>query len=238
MTGNAGEGMHPVRLGALHLDRAPAEPGIYAWYVRIALSEGDWRPRLQNGVDAAGGDLTAALNDYVRIHQPSPITLRGQASYHLPWAGEIRQQGVSDEDGTGSGTRLDLHVADVADDPEARQLLSALLRAAPPVFASPLYIGVATNLRQRLAEHKKSFEDASAIIRRNPDRASLLQQQGRDLGARLAGAGIPFERLECWVLPASGTSIPSDGALAKQRLVAQAAEWVLQRIFQPILGRK
>lgn len=230
--------MQPVRLSALGLDRAPAEPGIYAWYARIALSESDWRPRLQKGVDAAGGDLIAALNDYVRMHQPGPITLRGQASYHLPWTGEIRQQGVSDEGRSASGTRLDLHVADVADDPEARQLLSALLRAAPPVFASPLYIGVATNLRQRLAEHKRSFEAASAVIRQNPEQASLLQHQGKDLGARLAGAGIPLERLECWVLPASGNSIPSGGTQAKQRSVAQAAEWVLQRIFQSILGRK
>lgn len=238
MTGSAGKDMQPARLGALHLDRAPTEPGIYAWYARIALSEGDWRPRVQNGTDVAGGDLTAALNDYVRLHQPGPISLRGLASYHLAWAGEIRQQGVSDEAEPGSGTRLDLHTAEVSDDPEARQLLSALLRAAPPVFASPLYIGVATNLRQRLAEHKRSFEAASAVIRRSPEQAALLQHRGKDLGARLAGAGIPLERLECWVLPASGMAMPSDGAQAKQRSVAQAAEWVLQRIFQPILGRK
>jgi hypothetical protein len=239
MTGTVpGGSVSPSRLGALQLDRAPVGPGIYAWYCRIPLSEADWRPRLQGGLDAAGGDLTAALNDYVRVHQPGPIALRGLARYDLAWTGEIRQQGVSDELQPGSGTRLDLHLAEIADDPEARRLLSALLRAAPPVFASPLYIGVATNLRQRLADHKRSFEAASAVIRRSPDQAVLLQHRGKDLGARLAGAGIPLERLECWVLPTPEMSIPSDVAQVKQRSVAQAAEWMLQRIFQPILGRK
>jgi hypothetical protein len=231
--------VEPTRLGALHVDRAPTGPGIYAWYVQIALSETDWLPRLQGGIDVAGNDLTSALNDYVRVHQPGPIALRGLASYHMAWTGEIRQQSVSDAAEPSSGTRLDLQLAATSEDPQGRRLLSALLRAAPPVFASPLYIGVAINLRQRLNEHKKSFEEASAVIRQRPDLAPLMQLRGKDLGARLAGAGIPLERLECWVLPTQGAmSMPSDAAQAKQRSIAKTAEWVLQRIFQPILGRQ
>jgi hypothetical protein len=157
----------------------------------------------------------------------------------LSWKGEIRQESVSDVAESDSDTRLDLQLGETAKDREERRLLSQLLRAAPPVFASPLYIGVATNLRQRLSDHKKSFERASTAIRQRPDLASSLQLRGKDLGTRLAGAGIPLERLECWVLPAPGMmSVPSDMAQGKQRSVAQAAEWVLQRIFQPILGRQ
>jgi hypothetical protein len=233
------DSVKPWRLSALHLERAPTGPGIYAWYAHIALSETDWQPRFQEGVDVAGGDLTNALNDYVRIHQPPSIALRGTASYRLSWKGEIRQESVSDVAESDSDTRLDLQLGETAKDREERRLLSQLLRAAPPVFASPLYIGVATNLRQRLSDHKKSFERASTAIRQRPDLASSLQLRGKDLGTRLAGAGIPLERLECWVLPAPGMmSVPSDMAQGKQRSVAQAAEWVLQRIFQPILGRQ
>ena len=235
----SGDSVQPTRLAALHLDRAPTGPGIYAWYAHVALSDADWLPRLKEGVDVAGGDLVSALNDYARIHQPGPIALRGLASYRMTWTGEIRPQSVSDLQGSGSGTRLDHQLADAVEMPEERRLLSALMRAAPPVFASPLYIGVATNLRQRLSEHKKSFEEASAAIRRRPDLASSMQFRGKNLGTRLAGAGIPLERLECWVLTTPDmASIPSDAAKTKERSVAQAAEWVLQRIFQPILGRQ
>jgi hypothetical protein len=71
----SGDSIKPSCLSALQLDRAPTGPGIYAWYASIALSETDWQPRLQEGADVAGSDLTAALNDYVRAHQPGPIAL-------------------------------------------------------------------------------------------------------------------------------------------------------------------
>lgn len=232
------KGITPIRLSALQLDRAPSSPGIYAWYANVALSESDWKPRMREGVDTAETFLINAINDYARAHQHGSIRLRGQGGYHLTWKGELKQENVSDSQEQTSTTNLESHLSEISRNPEDRKLLSALLKSAPPVFASPLYIGVATNLKQRLAEHRKAFETASAAIRQRPDRASALQHRGKDLGTRLAGAGIAFEHLECWVLPTADLGVSSSLGTPKQRVVAQAAEWVLQRIFQPVLGRQ
>ncbi len=235
-TGN--EPASPKRLGALELDLAPDLPGIYAWYAQLALSADDWRPRMRDGVDAAGFDLINAIEDYAHIHEPEAVELKGAATYGLNWLGSIRRQSITQRTTGSPESLIQGRLSELAATADDRRLLTQLLLSAPPVFASPLYIGVATNLRERLAEHRASFEKANTLLRSKPEQASSLQFLGRDLGARLAGAGIPLERLECWILTAPQPPPVGSGPTANQRSVAQAAEWILQRIFQPILGRQ
>lgn len=232
----------PTRLGALELDLAPDAPGIYAWYAKIALSSSDWRPRLQGDRDLARDDLRSAVIDYARLHVPAPLHLSGAAPYGLKWTGLLRKQSVAEEDQEGR-TRIETQLEGFDEMPENRQLLTELLRTAPPIFASPLYIGVATNLRLRLAEHKASFETAKLVLKNAPKRAEEYQFRGKDLGTRLAGSGIPLERLECWIiaapqLAAKPTEASTLASSTERRGAAHVAEWVLQRIFQPILGRQ
>lgn len=237
-----GEAQQPQRLSALDADLAPQVPGIYAWYAQLALSEDDWRPRMRGDVDLAAFDLHRAVADYANAHRPEPIHLHGEGSYGLNWAGTIRREAISDRVDDITINRVEAHISEISTDPQNRRLLTTLLRAATPVFASPLYIGVATNLRTRLAQHKADYEQAKAEIRNDPTASARLQFDGDSFGARLAGAGIQLDRLECWVLPASAII---DGKIERQgagnhsnRSVAQAAEWILQHIFQPVLGRK
>ncbi|NOR03457.1 hypothetical protein HGK72_25750 [Mycolicibacterium fortuitum] len=236
LTGN--EPASPTRLGALELDLAPDLPGIYAWYAQLALSADDWRPRMCGGIDIAGADLINAIEDYARIHEAAPVELKGAATYGLNWFGSIQRQSVTRQDTDSGESLIHSRLDELASTADNRRLLTHLLRSAPPVFASPLYIGVATNLRQRLAEHRASFEKANTLLRSQPDQASNLQFLGRDLGARLAGAGIPLERLECWILTAPELPPVAPEPATNHRPVAQAAEWIVQRIFQPILGRQ
>ncbi len=133
------------------------------------------------------------------------------------------------------------HIADLAAEPEVRQLLIGLLRAATPTFASPLYIGVATNLRTRLSEHRTAYETARANLRLKPSAASHMQFEGESFGERLAGAGMQLEHLQCWMLQVDfvATFFQSSRETMTARQIAESAEWVLQRIFfQPVLGRK
>ncbi len=236
-TGND-PGSPPTRLGALELDLAPDLPGIYAWYAQLALSEDDWRPRMRNGFDVAGFDLVNAIEDYARIHEPAAVELKGAATYGLNWFGSIRRQSITRRSAGSAESPINDRLGELAATADNRRLLTQLLLSAPPVFASPLYIGVATNLRERLAEHRASFEKANTLLRSKPEQAANLQFLGRDLGARLAGAGIPLERLECWIMTAPQPPPADSGPTTNQRSVAQAAEWIVQRIFQPILGRQ
>jgi hypothetical protein len=236
---------HPVapqRLDALDIDLAPDLPGIYAWYARLALSRDDWRARCHGDLDLAARDLDKAVADYAHIHQPEPLELRGDGSYGLNWFGTIRQDSISEPSADGDASRVEVQLGELSSDPSSRRLFIQLLLAATPIFASPLYIGVATSLRSRLAEHKADYEGAKTVIRNNPSASARLQFGGESFGARLAGCGIQLERLECWILPTIAIADQPDGDVKQKyrehRSVARTAEWVLQRIFQPVLGRK
>ncbi|OZD87677.1 hypothetical protein CH260_24745 [Rhodococcus sp. 05-2256-B2] len=231
----------PKRFGALELDMAPDVPGIYAWYAKVALSERDWEPRLRGDRDLATFELNRAIMDYVNVHRTGPVHMAGPGKYGLNWSATLNRESAADLDEVTETSRLGLRLAEVSANPEQRRLLADLLLAASPIFASPLYIGVATNLRGRLAEHKKAYEAAYAQLRQNPALADVMQFNGQSLGERLAGCGIRLERLDVWVLP-SGTEFlglgTNDDGRAQRRVVAQNAEWVLQRVFQPVLGRQ
>jgi hypothetical protein len=232
----------PERLGALELDRAPDVPGIYAWYARLPLSLHDWKPRIHvdTGEDLAVADLLRAITTYSRTHEPAEVALQGRGTYGLDWIGQFHRQSITDEFQDGSN-RLTRRIEDTSQEGDARRLLIQLLRNAPPVFASPLYIGVATNLRQRLLAHKEAYENARAQARNDPSVLERLQFEGKSFGERLAGTAIQLEHLDCYVLPVAEMTKgvdPGSSTSGSPRKVAEAAEWVLQRIFHPAMGRK
>lgn len=230
--------LQPRRLSALDLDLAPDLPGIYAWYAQLDLSADDWRARISNGTDEAGPYLIRAVEDYAQIHEPTAMELKGNAAYGLNWFGSIRPQPITRASASSAKSPINERLQELAETEENRRLITNLLLSAPPVFASPLYIGVATNLRKRLAVHRDNFEEASKTLEKKPEDAARLQFAGENLGERLAGAGIPLERLECWYLTVAPPPTPETAQTQIQRSVSEAAEWIVQRIFHPILGRK
>lgn len=231
----------PQLLGALDLSMAPDTAGIYAWYARLGLAEHDWKPQVRGGADHAGAYLTKAVADYARVHQPSPIHLKGEAPYRLHWSGTLQRRSVGGQDGSpGPATSLAARLGDLVDVPAVRQLLIGLLHTATPVFANPLYIGVSTNLRLRLEEHMEAYEVTYAETKSDPSSAQRLQFEGRSFGARLAATGLRLEYLQCYVLPVELDVADTVSSVVdiSAREVAEAAEWILQRIFLPVLGRQ
>jgi hypothetical protein len=224
------------RLTALEVDRAPAAPGIYAWYVRFPLAVDDWHPRPGDGIDEAAVDMERAVDDYARYHQETPIVLSGADDYELPWSGVLTRRSISDSivsTPTGAAGKL----TRIYDDPEQRRILLGLLHQAPPVFGSPLYVGVAKNLQKRLAEHLQDYETARINLQDQPQRSEQYHFYGKTLGERIAGASIPLSLLEVYILPAVEDGNGA-GTSANERRVAEGAEWLIQRIFKPEMGRR
>jgi hypothetical protein len=228
----------PEQLSPLDIDRAPESAGIYAWYAQLGLADEDWKPNEQGGLDLAVGYLSNAVTSYARIHEPSPVNLTGKGTYELPWLGTLRRSSIADTHEGREETAASMHLAELAENPDVRKLLISLLRAATPMFASPLYIGVTTNLRSRLTEHTKTYEDARAALREDPSLASRMQFDGDSFGKRLAATGLQLDYLQCWILPASLHSDENYGSTPSAGDVAKEAEWILQRIFLPVLGRR
>jgi len=136
------------------LMQAPELPGVYAWYYRIELSDKD----IGDCITACNGAtsdeercavvrlfLERRLFNYYR-EQPYTAVLTGPLK--PTYTGVLENQMPISES----------LVARVAAKPDRLRGLKELLQQSIPFFASPIYIGVAKNLRRRLLRHKALIE--------------------------------------------------------------------------------
>ncbi|MFG2956392.1 hypothetical protein ACGF5O_22045 [Streptomyces sp. NPDC048291] len=240
-----------VRYSMPHVDQAPDTPGLYAWYVSFRAGPHDWKLRAgKNGDEATEGFLNL-LRKYAGYYEPLPINLSGRGSYGARWQGEIALDSpLGPPDGPDAPTSVDAE-----DDTEAeavlrleklmgsldtenrRRVMSTILTQAIPVFSSPLYIGVAENLKQRLIQHRQKFTRAHDYLREHPQDADAVRAHGRSFGERAAARNIAMEHLEAWVIDLGDEQ--NDEITKKQlRNTAESAEWLLHRLYSPILGRQ
>jgi hypothetical protein len=105
------------------------------------------------------------------------------------------------------------------------------------VFSSPVYIGVAENLRDRLKTHRRDFANATEYLQGNPDDSLKMKSRGKSFGYRAAARGIAMENLVAWVMDL-GELVDPDTSVDTLREIAESAEWILHRLYSPILGRR
>lgn len=236
------------RFGMLEVEQAPESPGIYAWYATFQASAQDWETKPVGGQDASIEGFLGLLREYASYYEPLPITLRGSAPYGGRWDGVLeldhgvnRHESPSQDEGVDRRERerreRDREALDnTISSQTGRRLLAQFLGRATPVFSSPLYIGVAENLNERLQRHRTSYNKAMEWLRSNPNDADRLRGDARTFGQRAASRGIAMENLEAWVIDLK--ALESDIPVKSLRESAQSAEWLLHRLFAPILGRQ
>jgi hypothetical protein len=123
--------------------------------------------------------------------------------------------------------------------PAMRKALFESLELSAPIFAAPLYIGVAENLRDRLATHAhnllvhSSRSARSSNYFRNVSDSKILST----FAFRAARQGFSDDNLEVWVLDIA--EVADEAKNGQQlRVVAEACEWLLNRWHRPQLGRR
>ena len=230
--------------GLLHLTPftvadAPTSPGIYAWYIDLPFGPMDWEADESSTLDGAslGSGLLDGLRRFAAYYSAVDVELRGKSVYESQWSAVLRVENFASVDASGDTMRpVPKSLVNSTESELERRLLVELLSAMNPVFAAPAYIGVATDLRVRLQQHLDAYQDAMTAISADPtsDHSNLVRA-GKDLGTRLAGARVPLEDLSVWVLP---TSPVESHCLQQSKNAAESAEWVIQRIFRPALGRR
>jgi hypothetical protein len=151
-----GETMTDLKRGLRFTDltRAPESAGIYAWYYRIELSDKDILDcintcvvtvSLEQKCEIVRTFLERRLFNHYR-EQPYFIKLTG--ALKPEYSGTVENQYSISQS----------LVNRLAVDPHRLKRLKYLLHQAVPFFASPIYIGIAANLRTRLLKHKTLIE--------------------------------------------------------------------------------
>lgn len=197
------------------LETVPTEPGLYAWYIdpRLKLADLDDPERTTHNL--------LQLAEWVRL-AGLDVTADGHLS--LQFAGRLEHQSVCWQE---DKPFTDL-VTTVLSEPGHRACFAELLSVSSPLFASPLYIGVATNLRVRLGQHKNAILKY-ATMHQGPD--------GHSFAGEIQRRGIPPNRLVVHCMTAHGLKF-SELDTENSRKVAEAVESALNRMYFPAFGRR
>ncbi|WP_425245411.1 GIY-YIG nuclease family protein [Streptomyces sp. NEAU-NA10] len=226
----------------LDVDQAPESPGLYAWYVSFRAGPHDWKLKPGPDGDQAIEGFVGLLRRYAGYYEPLPLALSGRGAYGAKWDGELapdyplREPDAEDPQVDDIEPRLE-KLTQSLDTESRRRVMATILEKATPVFSTPVYIGVAENLRQRLRQHRVSYTKAHDWLREHPEDIELVRTKGKSFGERAAAREIAMQHLEAWVIDLADEE--NDEVTKKNlRNTAESAEWLLHRLYSPILGRQ
>lgn len=203
------------------VDLAPSGPGLYAWYHHIELNDADIE-ECEKRLDAAASQAARddMLDLFLREHVFHPYR---ETNYTVEVSGKLKPQYVG---AIAHVPRLGTQFLQLlSSTPGQLGKLKRVLRAAVPLFASPVYVGVATkSLRVRLRAHRRLLLEFRERGQRDP--AELLDEDHSFAFEAICVRGF----------------VPTDLMVFAMELddaaeIARAAEYVLNRINYPLCGR-
>ena len=227
---------------ALHLDEAdeaPDHPGIYVWYGKLSVGPADWDESLNPSNEMAQSQLLKALHDHSTKCRQQALQLNVLGNFTARWSGGLDavlpDQWNSKPDGPGAPQdESELVKATVAN--AGRKDLLSMLDKVFPIFASPLYIGLAIDqtLRCRLQQHRKKFRRHWEKASKDPEYPSRIVKP-ENFADRAIKVGFSPADLHFFTLHIENAD-PNRSQNRNERL--RSAEWLLNRWANPILGRQ
>lgn len=211
------------------LSQAPGNSGIYAWYFRPQLTEYDITRFIEDIKLASSneeGDINQStivkkfFNDRLfRYFEQKPYDVELKGVLKPRYSGQIAHDSEGD-------ISTDL-IQKIYEDPGSLFEINTALQRSTPLIASPLYIGKATNLHDRIKVHKRMIQALRTNIADNLDKylEYAPSQDERNFAQRVAEREIPSSQL-----------FVAYTEVDKAEIVT-ALENILNRIYFPILGR-
>jgi hypothetical protein len=230
---------HIATYRCLDVDEAPETPGLYAWYGLLGAGPLDWELRIEHGEDAGEVTCRHLLHSHTTRFVPPRLEIEARSPFDIRLRGYLQDaladklQAKFDDD----EAKEDL-LSSILTKPTHRKWLLQALNAATPILSSPIYIGVAANLRTRLLQHAEAFYKlADARVHGLSDEHRYQLLKNKNFAARAIGMGFTPDTLSVWTLELS--SLCDDSTDAEiLRKIAEAAEWFLNRWHRPLAGRR
>ncbi|MDG5771667.1 GIY-YIG nuclease family protein [Mycolicibacterium fortuitum] len=193
-------------------------PGVYAWYYQPRFTQFD-RSALEQLLakeNSPGGVEKFLARHLFRYFEEVPYEVTLHGPLKPTYSGSVVQtRSITPE----LCQRL-------ADDGQRREVLWNSLELMVPLFAAPLYIGMAKNLRTRLRGHKRLIEGGLENLSKN-SRNGENSRRDASFAAEVIQRRMAVERLSVYTL-----ELPPESSSS-----ANDIENLMNRITFPILGR-
>lgn len=236
------------------LHEVPDSPGIYAWYLPFRM------PGTAVADEEMFSDTITAYSEILK-RPDSTIRMKGNlSSMHI---GKIEQIAY----GTPKHKFSKLLTNTIRDEQSRTLLFDILngisysnngetLNSLPAGLMAPLYIGVAKNLKSRIASHKKGINDFQTQLNAEDmekEFESMLNnsEQDEDLSANTERRDRIFAQRIAYSLQNSEVYTQGDLIvfcspiietnildIGEQRKIIEAAETLLNRVMFPAYGRR
>ena len=241
------------KLAFAEVDKAPAQPGLYAWYGAIYISIADYKREMDTtGRDTGVSRLRSVLARHLARYQSAPFDLVARGTFGADWRGALEDASGAIAQEVVRGT--DPSVAETAElqgfakmlsssvaTERHRALLSKVLERAAPVLTSPIYIGVTSDLRQRLKEHTDTYRNLRDAVTGNDEALAVLRRrlrrEGLSFAARAVAMDFQPEHLHVYTMDVGALS-DDKTTPGEMRDIAGTAEWLLNRWHRPVAGRR
>lgn len=243
---------HLRAFSCLGVEQAPSAPGLYAWYSMLHAGDPDWILDIVNGQDEGINRFRGLLERHTSRHESQEMRIEARGTFAQRWEGTLEETSIrglrnflsgetpTDDDEKSYSSSVP-KLKGALDNPSMRKALLRILQVATPILASPLYIGVALDLRQRLGQHAEEIVKISHLAAKFPDKRKDLFRESnasKKFAIRAVASGFTSANLVVWTLNLE-TAL-QDQALSptKIRDLAEAAEWLLNRWYRPALGKR
>lgn len=195
--------------------------GVYAWYYKLEISRYDI-DTLISSIEAeadqkiirtmVGKFLNSFVYDYFRL-----------SSYDIALTGQLQPSFV----GTviHDTTKSESLITRIINEPSLLYSVAEVIPTLFPVFSSPLYIGMSTNIGARLTQHRRLMESLTDNSYHFEDFKDIVPDE-KSFAERVVNRGFLISNLFVCVQPTSGSD----------RLHA-TIENIMNRICYPIMGK-
>ncbi|WP_372966459.1 hypothetical protein [Marinobacter sp.] len=205
------------------IPETPPAPGVYAWYYTPDISDFDTNKTIEtleslkrNGETKEAKKLLTDFFDKFLFRyfteDPYEVSLKGPL--------KPKYKGALSHVPSLSETLLDR----IVEDPDRLNAIQSTLKLSVPDFASPIYIGMSSNLQKRLTKHKALIEKYYS----NSTKEVSINSADRD-------------QCFAWQIYSRKINPPSLFVIAKEVLGGSKnyvdIENILNRIHFPVFGR-
>jgi hypothetical protein len=202
------------------LDLAPQGVGVYAWYLDPVLRPADL------------ADHQSTRENLLRLAEQLKLPrfdVKARGHLSLMLEGNLDHTHLASEN-SGEFSQL---VESVLQSEVKREIFAEILRGAVPHLMAPLYIGVATNIRERLRQHRQEIDHFRQLLRLGPKEV-IFEDAKQRFALEVVRRGIPSRRLRVF----TSTIVEQHNNPEENRQIAEAVETILNRLFYPIMGRR